>query len=77
MVYHRLRGRSFKVTQPVLGTCSFANFPRRVLAVDCLCKNPRWVKIIILFLHLESMTFVRLWFFMNPGDDVRTIETMI
>jgi hypothetical protein len=29
----------------------------------------------MLLLHLESITFVRLWFFINPGPDVRTIET--
>jgi hypothetical protein len=31
------------------------------------CKNKRLVQIIILFLHRESMTFVRRWFVMNPG----------
>ena len=73
MNYHR--AKSSNVSQPVLGTCSLANFPTRVFAAPLFCKNRRCVKIIILFLHLESMTFVRRWFFMNPGADVRTIET--
>ena len=75
--HHRPDTESCKVTHPVLGTCSEANFPTRVFATLFLNKNPRWVKIIMLSLHLESMTFVRLLFFMKPGDDVLTIETMI
>ena len=72
--YQRWTAKSSNVTHPVLGTCSLANCPTRVFAAPLFCKNRRSVKIIIL-LHLESMTFVRRWFLMNPGADVRTIET--
>ena len=75
--YHCRVAKASKVTHPVFGTCSFASFPKRVLATPLFCKNPRWVQIIMLFLHLESITFVRRWFLKNPGDVVRTIETMI
>lgn len=76
-VHHRLWNKPCRVIQPVFGMCALANFPTRVLATAGLCKNMRWVKITMLFLHLESMTFVRLWFFMNPGAYVRTMETMM
>ena len=75
--YHCRAAKAGKVTHPVLCTCSLASFPTRVFATLLFCKNPRWVQIIILFLHLESMTFVRRWFFINPGREVRTIETMM
>ena len=73
--YHICAAKASIVTHPVLGTCSLARWPTSVLATALFCKNPRCVKIIILFLHRDNMTFVRRWFTMNPGDEVRTIET--
>ena len=74
-LYHFCVAKFSIVIHPILGTCSLASCPTSVAATALLCKNPRCVNIIILSLHRDNMTFVRRWFLMNPGDEVRTIET--
>jgi len=58
--YHRPEANFCKLTQLDFDTCSLASCPTRVLATPLLFMNPPWVKINMLILHLESMTFTRL-----------------